>query len=74
MATNNVTVYIAMNEDGDYECATDASDATERLVENSGGQMVRVVEINIAMTAPEMAVVSGAVPDDAGTVGKLEAA
>jgi hypothetical protein len=64
-----VELYIAMDEDGNYEVASEASDASERLLEAGyGNNMVRVVKINVTMEPPTEIEASVTVPNDAGKV------
>jgi hypothetical protein len=44
-------VYIAMNEDADYEVGASEDEATERLSENIGGRLGRVVGLVVRDTA-----------------------
>jgi hypothetical protein len=45
-------VYIAMNEDADYEVGATEDEATERLSDNVGGRLGRVVRITVRMSPP----------------------
>jgi hypothetical protein len=45
-------VYVAMNEDADYEVGATEDEATERLSDNIGGRLGRVVRITIRMSPP----------------------
>jgi hypothetical protein len=68
-----IEIYVAMNENGDYEAATESEDATTRLIENAGGDMVRLIKIIVKMDPPVMAEVDVEVPAEAGTTEKIEA-
>jgi hypothetical protein len=46
-------VYIAMNEDADYEVGATEDEATERLSDNVGGRLGRVVRLTIRMSPPK---------------------
>jgi hypothetical protein len=46
-------VYIAMNEDADYEVGATEDEATERLSDNVGGRLGRVVRITVRMSPPQ---------------------
>jgi hypothetical protein len=46
-------VYIAMNEDADYEVGANEDEATERLNDNVGGRLGRVVRITVRMSPPQ---------------------
>jgi hypothetical protein len=43
-------VYIAMNEDADYEVGATDDEATERLSDNVGGRLGRVVRLVVRMS------------------------
>jgi hypothetical protein len=43
----DATVYIAINEDDDYESATDAETAIELLKDNFGGQAIKVYALKL---------------------------
>jgi hypothetical protein len=43
----DATVYIAVNEDDDYEAATDADTAIELLKDNHGGQAVKLYALKL---------------------------
>jgi hypothetical protein len=43
----DATIYIAINEDDDYETATDAETAIELLRNNFGGQYVKVYALKL---------------------------
>jgi hypothetical protein len=68
-------VYIAMNEDADYEVGATEDEATERLSDNVGGRLGRVVRITVRMSPPQ-AEDAGEVtiPDTAGETVTFEAA
>jgi len=69
-----ITLFVAMNEDGEWEADADASEATNRVAENSGGTMVRVVQVTLTLSPPVMSEVEGTVPDQAGETVELKAA
>jgi hypothetical protein len=46
-------VYVAMNEDADYEVGTTEDEATERLSDNIGGRLGRVVRLVVRMSPPK---------------------
>jgi hypothetical protein len=70
-----VEVYIACNEDGDVETGCSIDEATERLSENSGGQMVRVVRKAFRITPPDVTDLGEEeVADEEGDVAQIEAA
>ena len=79
MTTNTTTkktieIFIAINEDGDYETGIDDSDAHDRLEENWGGASVRIVKLKVTMSPPQ--VIEGptvTVPDDACKTIEAEA-
>lgn len=43
----DVSLFIAINEDDDYEVSTDSDEAVERLTDNYGARAVKVYQINI---------------------------
>jgi hypothetical protein len=60
-----IELYVAINEDGDFECAADASDAVTALSENAGGVCLRTIKITLSVTLPaviELPVID--VPDE----------
>lgn len=66
-------IFIAMNEDGDWEVATEASDAVECMVSNNGGDCVRCIKINVHMTPPAIEETELDIPDEAGETKRVEA-
>lgn len=67
-------IYLAINEDGGWTVSNDsASDATEQLVENYGGAMVRVVKITALVTPPVLVEATVDVADDMAPVWPLSA-
>jgi hypothetical protein len=46
-------VYIAMNEDADYEVGATEDESTERLSDNVGGRLGRVVRLVVRMSPPK---------------------
>ena len=67
---HQIEIYIAMNEDGDYMAATDGTAARELLIDDYGGDLIRIAKLNVTMVPPVIAEASVTVPDDAGeTVG-----
>jgi hypothetical protein len=76
MPDNKVTieVYTACNEEGDFETRCSVDEATERLTENYGGQMVRI--IREAFRIRPFAIMDLGeedVPDEEGDVTQSEA-
>ena len=71
---NRCSFYLAINEDGDFEVATEADDAATLLADNVGGTQRRVVQIVALVTAPAESVAEVTVPDDAGRTETVEAA
>ena len=67
-------IYIAMNEDGHYEVGTNEEEATERLMDQAGGQMCRIVKITARMTPPAITHAAVDIADDAGETTEVEAA
>jgi hypothetical protein len=46
-------IYVAMNEDADYEVGASEDEATERLSDNIGGALVRVIRLVVRMSPPK---------------------
>jgi hypothetical protein len=69
-----IEFFIAMNEDGDFELATEASDARELLSENCGGTACRIVKITAKIAAPVIEEVEIDVPDAAGVISEVDVA
>jgi hypothetical protein len=67
------TVFIAMNEDGDFVVVTDESDALSTLNDDVGGYSARIVKVVVKMTPPTMTEATVDVPDEAGETTKIEA-
>lgn len=76
-----VEVWIAMDENGGVEVATDEDAAIDRLKDGSdedlAGTTCRVVKLNVTMSEPTGEDVSGAavdvmIPDDAGRIVEIE--
>jgi hypothetical protein len=76
-----VEVWIAMDENGGVEVATDEDTAIDRLKEGSdedlAGTTCRVVKLNVTMSEPtgengSDAAVNVAVPDEAGRIFVVE--
>jgi hypothetical protein len=66
-------VYIAMNEEGEYEVGTTEEEAGERLMDNHGGYMSRIVRLPVRMTPPKaMEAPAVDIPDEAGTTIAFE--
>ena len=61
-------IFVAMNEDGAFECATAADDAAKYLHENYGGEMCRIVVIDVMMSPPKL--IDGGVVDVPDEVGE----
>lgn len=73
MAKTKCEIYLAINEDGDFEVRSEGeSEATEALVENYGGTMVRVVKITAFVTAPKLTEAEIDVSDEAGATEPVE--
>lgn len=65
--------FVSVNEDGDSEVDFNATDARDRLIENSGGMSIRTVKVRMTITLPEAdEEVEVDVPDSAGTTEKIE--
>jgi hypothetical protein len=73
---HEIEFFLAINEDGDFEMDTDASDARDRLMENFGGVAIRTVKLTARVRLPVVEEVEIDIPDAAGTTEKtdLEAA
>jgi hypothetical protein len=70
-----IEVYIAVNEDGDVETGCSVDEAVDRLSENFGGQMVRVVRKAFRIMPPDVTDLGEEeVADEEGDVTQMEAA
>lgn len=67
-------IYIAMNECGDYEVGISSEEASDRLIDNGGSEMIRIVKIAAKMTPPAIAETTIDVSDEAGETTEVEAA
>jgi hypothetical protein len=66
-------IYIAMNEEGEFEVGTSEEEAGERLVDTYGGCMSRIVKLPLLMTPPRTMEAPGVdIADDAGTTVAVE--
>jgi hypothetical protein len=59
------TVFIAVNEDRDWDAGADEDEAAERLRENYGGNQVTMVKLDVDVTAvvPKLIEVSATLPE-----------
>jgi hypothetical protein len=73
MARYEIEVFVAMNEDGDYEVGIDQNDAVERLDKNVGGEMRRIAKLTVYMAAPTAAKTDVVVPDEDDRDDKVRA-
>jgi hypothetical protein len=76
MALKEIELFVAMNEEGDYEAAAEAEVARDSLNENSGGHCCRIVKLVLKMSPPayDKPVAEITIPDTAGETVILEAA
>lgn len=65
--------YIAINEDGEYSVDVDMDDAATKLVEDAGGNMVRVIKLTAMIAAPQVIEAEVDVPDEAGETTEVTA-
>jgi hypothetical protein len=68
----SIEVWIAMNEDGDYEVAKDEDDVVDLWNENVGGLSRRLVKLKITMSAPVITEADVNVPEEAGHAVNVE--
>jgi hypothetical protein len=68
-------VYIACNEDGDYEAAAEAEVARDALNENSGAHACRIVKLIVKMSPPAYEAPTAVIeiPDAAGATVSIAA-
>lgn len=59
-------IFVAMNENGEWIMTNDSAEAVERLKEDMGGELARVVKVTINMSPPEMPESSIDIPDNSG--------
>jgi hypothetical protein len=57
-------IFLAVNENGEYDVGCDSEDAAERLRDSCGGDQLRIVSMSIDITAvvPEVIEVEAALP------------
>ena len=66
-------IYIAMNEEGEYEVGTSEEEAGERLVDCHGGYMSRIVRLPVRMAPPKaMEAPAFDIPDETGMTIAIE--
>jgi hypothetical protein len=68
----SIEVWIAMNEDGDYEVAKDEDDVVDLWNENVGGLSRRLVKLKVTMSAPVITEADVNVPEEAGHAVNVE--
>src|ERR1700720_535207 len=68
----SIEVWIAMNEDGDYEVAKDEDDVVDLWNENVGGLSRRLVRLRVTMSAPAVSEADVNVPEEAGQAVNVE--
>ena len=68
----SIEVWIAMNEDGDYEVAKDEDDVVDLWNENVGGLSRRLVKLRVTMSAPVVTEADVNVPKEAGQAVNIE--
>lgn len=61
--TAEIEVYVAVNEDGEYEVGTDEHEAGERLDSNSGGYQRQVFALKLTVPLPKPVEVSATLPE-----------
>jgi hypothetical protein len=71
-ASNIIEVWIAMNEDGDYEVAKDEDDVVDLWNENVGGLSQRLVRLRVTMSAPAVTEADVNVPEESGQAVNVE--
>jgi hypothetical protein len=64
--TAEIEVFVAVNEDGEYEVGIDENEAGERLDENQGGYQRRVFALKLTVPLPKPAEVSAVLPEREG--------
>jgi hypothetical protein len=67
-----IEVWIAMDESGEYEVGCDDSSAIDRLKEQTGSELLRLVRLKITMSPPSVEELDVAVPDEAGQTIKVK--
>jgi hypothetical protein len=68
----SIEVWIAMNEDGDYEVAKDEDDVVDLWNENVGGLSRRLVKLRVTTSAPVVTEADVNVPEEAGQAVNIE--
>lgn len=67
------TIYLAINEDGDYAVHADEVDAVDLLHEDHSDSMCRVVKLTVKIAPPALIEASVDVPDETGETVAIEA-
>jgi hypothetical protein len=68
----SIEVWIAMNEDGDYEVAKDEDEVVDLWNENVGGLSRRLVRLRVRMSAPVVTEADVNVREEAGQTVNVE--
>jgi len=69
---NTFEIYLAINENGEWEVASSSEDATSNLADNYGWEAIRVIKLNVAASLPVVSEIDVDVPeaDDAEPTAK----
>lgn len=69
-----IEVFVAMNEDGDFSASDSAETAREKLAEDFGGELCRIVKLNVKMAPPVIVEANVTVADepDQSVTSKIE--
>jgi hypothetical protein len=70
--SDSIDVWIAMDESGEYEVGCDDSSAIDRLREQTGSDLFRLVRLKVTMSRPSIEELAVAVPDEVGQAIKIE--
>ena len=67
-----IEYFLAIDEEGNTEIDTDATDAAARLAENWGGSVCRIIKLKMKVAPPVIEEAEIDIPDHAGTTESIE--
>jgi hypothetical protein len=65
-------IFLAINEEGNYEVGTDEEEASTRLMENQGSYHCRLIKITAKAAPPQVIETELDIPDEAGETRQIE--
>lgn len=66
-----ITIFVAMNENGEWTVASDDSEAVDQLSEH-GCSQCRTIKLTVKMAPPTLEEIEVTVPDTAGATSELK--